>query len=88
MRSFFVFCVSNGWLASNPMDGLKKPLVPQTAPADYFNREEFKRLVNATYEYEYGGGHDCRCPCYQAAVFSATDALEWFGHQGRRHPRA
>jgi len=61
MRSFFVFCVSNGWLASNPMDGLKKPLVPPTAPADYFNREEFKRLVNATYEYEYGGGHDCRC---------------------------
>ncbi|HKE31012.1 MAG TPA: hypothetical protein VKD65_04750, partial [Candidatus Angelobacter sp.] len=77
MRSFFVFCVSNGWLASNPMDGLKKPLVPQTAPTDYFNREEFKRLVNATYEYEYGGGHDCRCRA--ARLRALVLLMRWSG---------
>jgi hypothetical protein len=60
MRSLFAFCVSNGWLGKSPMDTLKKPVVHRGKPTDYFPREEFSKIVDATYVYEYGGGNDCR----------------------------
>jgi site-specific recombinase XerD len=60
LRSFFWFCISNGWMQKNPMDGLKKPKVPEVAPTDYFEREEFNQIVNATSAYDYGGGNDCQ----------------------------
>jgi hypothetical protein len=59
LRSFFSFCVANGWLAANPMNTLKKPLVLHRPPTDYFNRREFQHIVAAAEEYEYGGGRDC-----------------------------
>lgn len=59
LRAFFRFCVVNGWLRANPMDGLKKPIVLRARPTDYFNRREFERILMATQEYEYGGGRDC-----------------------------
>lgn len=58
LRSFFAFCMSNGWLLTNPTDGLKKPIAPRTVPTDYFNRREFQRILGATYEYQYHG-RDC-----------------------------
>jgi integrase len=33
--------------------------VRRAHPTDYFNRREFKRIAEATNEYEYGGGADC-----------------------------
>jgi integrase/recombinase XerD len=60
MRSFFAFCVSNNWLAKNPMEALKKPVVHRGKPTDYFTREDFSKILEATYKYEYGGGNDCR----------------------------
>jgi integrase len=60
LRAFFVFCISNGWLQINPMDGLKRPVVPQAVPTDYFNRAEVRRIISAAHEYDYGGGTDCR----------------------------
>lgn len=59
MRSFFAFCVSNGWLVKNPMEALKKPVVHRGKPTDYFTREEFSKILEATYNYQYGGGNDC-----------------------------
>lgn len=59
MRSFFKFSISNGWLLKNPMDGLKKPRSPDVTPTNYFTRDEFQQIVNATYRYAYGGGNDC-----------------------------
>jgi hypothetical protein len=59
LRSFFAFCAANGWLATNPMNVLKKPAVLHRPPTDYFNRREFQRIVVATEQYEYGGGRDC-----------------------------
>jgi integrase len=60
LRAFFVFCTSNGWLQINPMDGLKRPVVRPAVPTDYFNRGEVRHIVDATHEYDYGGGTDCR----------------------------
>jgi integrase len=41
------------------MDSLKKPVVHRGKPTDYFTREEFSKILEATYKYEYGGGNDC-----------------------------
>ena len=30
-------------------------------PTDYFNREEFERILRPTEKYEYEGGRDCAC---------------------------
>jgi integrase len=59
LRSFFAFCMANGWLSLNPTDMLKKPLAGRTIPTDYFNRHEFQQIVAATKRYEYRG-LDCR----------------------------
>lgn len=59
LRSFFAFCVANGWLHINPTDHLKKPVIPRTLPTDYFAQRQFQRVVAATEEYEYRGGFDC-----------------------------
>ena len=60
LRSFLAFCVSSGWIASNPTDTLKRPVKARTLPTDYFTRRQFRRIISATKEYGYGGGHDCR----------------------------
>jgi len=59
LRSFFAFCLANGWVAKNPTDTLKRPVAFRSRPTDYFNRREFQRIVSATEQYEYGGGRDC-----------------------------
>lgn len=41
------------------MDGLKKPRVPDVTPTNYFMRDDFQEIVNATNRYDYGGGNDC-----------------------------
>jgi integrase len=63
LRSFFAFCISNGWLLANPTDGLKRPIAPRTVPTDYFNRREFQRILDATDEYQY-----CGRDCHQRAA--------------------
>lgn len=60
LRSFFVFCAASGWVSKNPMDALKKPVASRGRPTDYFTPEEFSKIVDTTYVYEYGGGNDCR----------------------------
>jgi integrase len=77
LRSFFVFCTANGWLATNPMNVLKKPIVLHRPPTDYFNRREFQQIVAATEQYEYGGGKDC---CFRAKRMLALVLLmRWSG---------
>jgi hypothetical protein len=76
MRACFLFSIDNGWLQINPMNGLKKPIPPCAVPTNYFNRREFKRIIEATYEYEYGGRHRLLVPSRQDACPQPADALE------------
>jgi integrase len=58
LSGFLWFCVRNEWLEKNPARMLKAIRVKQV-PTDYFTREEFKRIVDATYAYgDWQGGHD------------------------------
>jgi integrase len=59
LRSFFAFCVTNGWLKTNPTDALKRPVRARIVPTNYFSRNEFQQIAASTEDYEYGGGFDC-----------------------------
>jgi hypothetical protein len=47
---FFWFCVRASWLAANPTTGLGRISADPT-PTDYFPREEFDKIIDATYIY-------------------------------------
>lgn len=76
LRSFFAFCMSNGWLLANPTDGLKKPIAPRTVPTDYFNRNEFQRILDVTYQYRYCG-RDCHARA--ARLRALVLLMRWSG---------
>ena len=58
LSGFLWFCVRNEWLEKNPAK-LLKPIRVKQVPTDYFTREEFARIVDATYAYgEWQGGRD------------------------------
>jgi integrase/recombinase XerD len=65
LTGFFWFCIRAGWLTSNPTDRLGRISVTQ-APTDYFTREEYAKLLDATYLYRenkgesIGGTHGTR----------------------------
>ncbi len=59
MHTLMKFCVDREWLVKNPMAALKKPKVDGVVPTNYFTREEFQKIIDATYVYDFGGGNDC-----------------------------
>ena len=50
LTGFFWFCIRSGWITQNPTNGLGRISVNQP-PTDYFTREEFNRIIDATYAY-------------------------------------
>jgi integrase len=55
---FFHFCIRNEWLAKNPAR-LLKPIRVERVPTGYYTREEFAKIIDATYAYgDWRGGHD------------------------------
>jgi integrase/recombinase XerD len=57
LTGFFWFCIRAGWITANPTDRLGRISVTQ-APTDYFTREEYDKLVDATHLYREGRGED------------------------------
>ena len=56
--AFFWFCVRMDWIDKNPAVLLKRVKI-ESKPTDYFPKEEFDALVDATYAYgDWLGGHD------------------------------
>jgi integrase/recombinase XerD len=55
---FFNFCIANDWIEKNPGARMKR-VEEKRVPTDYFTRQEFERIVDATYAYgDWQGGHD------------------------------
>ena len=50
VTGFFWFCIRAGWITQNPTNRLGRISVNQP-PTDYFTREEFDRIIDATYAY-------------------------------------
>jgi site-specific recombinase XerD len=58
LSGFLWFCVRNEWLEKNSARMLKAIRVKQV-PTDYFTRDEFRCIIDATYAYgDWKGGHD------------------------------
>lgn len=53
LTGFFWFCIRAGWITQNPTLNLKRITVQQT-PTDYFPRDEYKRIMDATYRLDDG----------------------------------
>ena len=51
VRGFFLFCQDSGWISSNPSKGLSK-IKAEGPPTDYFPKEEFTSIIDATYIYD------------------------------------
>lgn len=51
VRGFFFFCQSNGWILENPATKLSRIKVQQK-PTDYFSKDEFAKIIDATYVYD------------------------------------
>jgi site-specific recombinase XerD len=77
LMCFFGFCVRNQYLQKNPMEALTKPKTPGLVPTDYFRPEEFDKIVDATYVYDYGGGNDCQSRAVRLRAM--TLLMRWSG---------
>ena len=55
---FFYYYIRLGWIRENPAANLGRIRVKET-PTDYFPREEFNRIVDATYAYPRQGWVEC-----------------------------
>jgi integrase/recombinase XerD len=55
---FFHFCIRSEWINKNPAR-LLKPIRVNRVPTGYYTRDEFARIIDATYAYaDWKGGHD------------------------------
>jgi integrase len=55
---FFHFCIRGEWINKNPAR-LLKPIKVNRVPTGYYTREEFARIIDATYAYgNWKGGYD------------------------------
>jgi integrase/recombinase XerD len=55
---FFHFCIRSEWIDKNP-GRLLKPIRVNRVPTGYYTRDEFDRIIDATYAYgNWKGGHD------------------------------
>jgi integrase/recombinase XerD len=52
VRSFFKWCVDQGYLTSNPAKGLSRIVGDDVAPTHPFTPEQFEKLVDATYLFD------------------------------------
>ncbi|HTV04363.1 MAG TPA: hypothetical protein VME86_03265, partial [Acidobacteriaceae bacterium] len=53
MTGFFWFCIRAGWITTTPTLNLKRITVRQK-PTDYFPRDEYARIIEATHQLDEG----------------------------------
>jgi hypothetical protein len=74
---FFEFCIGNDWLDKNPALKMKKA-EEKRVPTDYFTREEFQRIEDATFAYaDWRGGSRLSLSPGKNACPDSLDALVW-----------
>lgn len=75
IKAFFQYCVTMGWVKSNPATGLKsiKPDGTQTLPLLDGRYEE---VLKATYKYDQGMRHD---DCFGPELRAIIELMRWSG---------
>ena len=60
LRGFFRYCMRRKWITDNPAE-LLEPSKEDAVPTEHFSREEFEKILDATYvSHDWQGGHDFR----------------------------
>jgi len=75
---FFWACVRRGYIAQNPCMGLGKIKVVQI-PTDYFPRDEFQRILDATYVYGDPRGGFIPIEDLRTRLRTMTLLMRWSG---------
>lgn len=78
MIGFFWACVRRGYIAQNPSMGLGKIKVSQI-PTDYFPRDEFQRILDATYIYGDPRGGVIDVQAIRSRLRTMTLLMRWSG---------
>lgn len=78
LTGFFWFCVRAGWIAQSPTLNLKSISVHQ-APTDYFPRDEYTRILDATYRLDDGLERAYDIEKRGARIRTLTELMRWSG---------
>ena len=78
VTGFFWFCIRAGWIATNPTLNLKTITVHQR-PTDYFPREEYARIVEATYQLDGGRDRAYDAEKRGKRIRALTQLMRWSG---------
>jgi integrase/recombinase XerD len=77
VRSFFRFCIRQDWLTTNPASRLTRIIVKQK-PTDYFSREQFQKVLDATYLFGKGS-KDGKAEIWSARIRAVLLLMRWSG---------
>ena len=73
---FFYYCLRLGWIKSNPAVSLGR-IRADGPPTDYFPKNEFEQIVDATYIYQPKGWVECRNQATRLRIL--TLLMRWSG---------
>ncbi len=73
---FFYYCMRLGWIKENPAIQLGR-IKADGPPTDYFPKEEFDKIIDATYVYQPKGWMECRNQATRLRVL--TWLMHWSG---------
>ncbi len=79
LSNFFEFCVRQDWLPHNPARRLT-PIRVKACPTNYFTREQFEKLIEATFEMEKSWRRkSSRGPHLERTLRSLLLLMRWAG---------
>jgi integrase/recombinase XerD len=78
LTGFFWFCIRAGWITQSPTVNLKRITVHQT-PTDYFTRDEYAKILDATGRLDQGMGRAYDAEKRGQRIRTLTELMRWSG---------
>jgi len=78
LTGFFWFCIRAGWIATSPTHNLK-PITVHQKPTDYFSREEYAKIIEATYRLDDGLERAYDIEKRGERIRALTELMRWSG---------
>src|SRR4051812_42430636 len=78
VRGFFNFVHTNGWIQHDPSRHLSRIKVTPR-PTDYFTRDEYKQIVDATFIYDRQSVNSREHQNNQTRLRTLVELMRWSG---------
>ena len=78
LTGFFWFCIRAGWITTSPTLNLKRITVHQR-PTDYFPRDEYAKILDATYRLDDGQQRSYDIEKRGERIRALTELMRWSG---------